>query len=118
MGLDMMLFKNVNGEPVEIGYWRKANAIHGWIVNNLADGVDECQRIPMTPENMQRLLGLCKQVLKTPSKARKLLPVTAGFFFGSSEYDEWYFNDIKLTIQILEEALEEPDKSYFYRASW
>ena len=26
-----------------VAYWRKANAIHAWFVNELADGKDECQ---------------------------------------------------------------------------
>ena len=120
MGLDMMLYKEVSQEPVEIGYWRKVNAIHGWIVNNLADGVDECQRIPMTADNMRELLGLCKRVMKTKSRktAQAILPTTPGFFFGGDDYDEWYFRGIEHTIKILEEALEEPNGTFFYRASW
>jgi hypothetical protein len=26
-----------------VAYWRKANAIHSWFVQNVQDGVDECQ---------------------------------------------------------------------------
>ena len=31
------------GQEVCVAYWRKANAIHSWFVENCQDGVDECQ---------------------------------------------------------------------------
>lgn len=42
-----------------IGYWRKANAVHGWIVRNCAQGVDECQRIDMDREDLVALRQAC-----------------------------------------------------------
>ena len=27
----------------EVGYWRKANAIHKWFVDNVQDGNDDCK---------------------------------------------------------------------------
>lgn len=30
---------------VKVGYWRKANAVHKWFVENVQDGVDECDPI-------------------------------------------------------------------------
>jgi hypothetical protein len=50
-------------EKGEIGYWRKANAIHGWFVNNLADGVDECQQIPVSVTDLLLLKSACEKVL-------------------------------------------------------
>jgi hypothetical protein len=47
-----------------------------------------------------------------------LLPSTSGFFFGNTEYDEWYYNDIQNTIEILEKALEDKDGEYYYSSSW
>jgi len=32
----------------------------------------------------------------------ELLPTQSGFFFGSTNYDEWYINDLKDTIQVIE----------------
>ena len=43
-----------------VAYWRKANAVHGWIVRNLADGVDTCQRIELTREDMLELRNVCE----------------------------------------------------------
>ena len=52
-----------------VGYWRKANAIHGWIVRNLANGVDECQRIYMSREDIVSLRDSCVNELSNRSNA-------------------------------------------------
>lgn len=104
-----------------LGYWRKANAIHLWFVTNVQDGVDECQTSYVSRENLEALLDVAIKVNQNHALAAALLPAQAGFFFGSTDYDEWYFEDIKETIKILEAALnEETDvwSSIHYRSSW
>ena len=104
---------------VPVGYWRKANAIHGWIVQNCANGVDECQRIYVPREKAQDLVDWCKMTIANPDKADEFLPVTSGFFFGTSEYDEWYFDALQDTIEIFEPLLASKEgDSIFYQASW
>lgn len=116
-------------ERFQIGYWRKANAIHNWIVQNCADGVDECQDIFLTEEKISMLRDLCIKVLDNPQDSKNLLPTADGFFFGSQAYDEWYMDDIKYTKDLLDQVLaflsdrkkEETSGIYysiFYRASW
>lgn len=103
----------------EVGYWRKANQIHNWFVHNVQNGIDECQESYVSRENLEELLNLCKQVKAEPSKAEELLPTQSGFFFGGTEYDEWYYTDIDNTIEILEEVLNDKTADDFtYRASW
>lgn len=46
---------NVQILSVPIRYWRKANAIHNWFVENIANGVDECQEIYVTIEDLHNL---------------------------------------------------------------
>lgn len=103
-------------------YWRKANAIHSWFVNECGGGVDECQPIYVERSKLVELLELCKQVALQPANASATLPTQSGFFFGSTEYDEWYLEDIKRTIEGLERVLKEvPDDfdwSFVYQASW
>lgn len=101
-----------------IGYWRKVSAIHAWIVKHCADGVDDCQRIRMDPEDFQELLDACRDVLAAPSKAEELLPPQQGFFFGSTIIDEWYLRGLAHTVEILEKALSLDDVTFFYQASW
>ena len=51
-------------------------------------------------------------------KADELLPTQSGFFFGSLDYDDYYFDCIKGTIQIIENALKYKNVDYVYSASW
>jgi len=102
----------------EVGYWRKANAIHKWFVDNIQNGKDECQESMVMPSELEDLLSLCKQVLENKDKAEELLPTTDGCFFGSTDYDDWYYVDIQDTVQMLEECLDGSEADFYYRASW
>jgi hypothetical protein len=104
-------------------YWRKANAIHGWFVNECGGGVDECQRIYVSRESLVKLRDLCQSVLLQPAMAGDILPPTPGFFFGTYEIDDWYMEDMKHTVDALTHILatvpaDEWDWSFVYRASW
>ena len=105
----------------EVGYWRKANAIHQWFVDKVQKGVDNCGQYEVEKEQIEELLNVCQEVIAHPHKASFLLPTQSGFFFGSTEYDEWYFESIKNTIEILERVLEETDfdrEMITYQSSW
>jgi hypothetical protein len=103
----------------EAGYWRKANQIHRWFVENVQKGTDDCGSYWVSREQLEELLGLCKRVKENHSLADELLPSTSGFFFGGTEYDEWYYNDIESTIKIIEECLSDGDADDFeYSSSW
>ena len=153
-----------NGQPLEVdlksveyieeraGYWRKANAIHAWFVENVQDGRDECQRSYVSRVQLRKLLDTvnkvidsCKlipgevlngytygpegkvvanveagQVIENSAVAALLLPAQEGFFFGNTEYNEWYLDDLLETKRILEEALQDKyeDWGFEYHASW
>jgi hypothetical protein len=112
----------------QIGYWRKANAIHKWFVDNVSDGEDNCGTYYVGIDDLISLLDLCKQVRDTPETAEELLPPQSGFFFGDVSIDEYYFQDIDKTIEIIERALSEQvtgkngrafyPGEFYYRASW
>jgi F0F1-type ATP synthase gamma subunit len=114
MGLDMWLHRN--GE--EVGYWRKANAIHKWFVDNTQDGEDNCQESNVSIEQILVLYNLCKKVIKNPEKHGELLPMQEGFFFGSTEYSDYYLEYVKDTKKILKKCLNNPLEKYQYQASW
>jgi hypothetical protein len=104
---------------MEVAYWRKANAIHGWFV----DGEDDdCSPIQVTRENLIRLRDVCKELLvdKDADKAEELLPPMSGFFFGSTGIDEWYWENVQETATLLDNILTEvpEDWSFEYQASW
>lgn len=100
---------------IPFAYWRKANAIHKWFVD-LSGEEDKCQKIYISGKKLLELVDICKQVLADPYKADDLLPTQDGFFFGSTEYDKWYFKDLENTIKQLENV--EADAEYIYQASW
>lgn len=105
---------------VEVAYWRKANGIHQWFVDKCQDGNDDCRAAYVSRDKLTELLNICKQITADNSLAEELLPTQGGFFFGSTEYDEWYFNDIKSTITELEAVLADtPEDWWFeYQSSW
>jgi hypothetical protein len=145
-----------------VGYWRKANGIHGWFVRELADGVDECQRIRVEKDDLIRLRDQCLITLSNRSEATPNaedsrvinldegdgvddvvksiadefmkqgalknsktiilddpLAPTAGFFFGSTDKDEWYYKDVEYTVDMINSLLaNDGEWDYYYRASW
>lgn len=136
----------------EAAYWRKANAIHNWFVQNTQDGEDRNGvETWVSREQLQELLDLCKHVLEVaktekgmvqngsrstptggwepimveglvvtnPEEVGEILPPTSGFFFGSTDIDGYYLDDVKDTIKQLELALsEENDGDFYYQSSW
>jgi hypothetical protein len=104
---------------VEAAYWRKANAIHKWFVDKVQGSVDDCKEYNVTLEQLQDLVALCKEVLSNKEKALKLLPPSKGFFFGSNETDDWYWESLENTIEQLETCLSWPlDWDFTYHSSW
>ena len=103
----------------QIGYWRKFNALHSYIVKVYANGEDNCREIPLYKSRIKEILQTLKAIKNNHSKANELLPTQSGFFFGSTDYDEWYWNDVEYSIRVFEEALKLPDEyDIYYQASW
>ena len=116
MGLDMTL--TAKGSNKEV-YWRKANAIHNWFVEKCQGGVDECQPSSVTRAQLEELIETCKKVLANHDLAEQLLPTQSGFFFGSTDYDDWYFEGLKYTVEEIETILlNVNNKKFIYRSSW
>ena len=103
---------------IQVGYWRKANHIHAWFVDHVQDGEDDCQRYHVTRNQLGELLSLCEQILAGVGDS-SLLPTRGGFFFGGTEYDSHYRQDLQITADIIKRCLRMPDHVlFFYRASW
>ena len=132
-------YPNIRTERVsyvteELMYWRKANQIHGWFVNNTEERQPEINYY-VTKQDLENLLLTCKNVLTIINNSKKktvqirsgwssegdtfsdvetfdcvdevcdLLPPTQGFFYGSGEIDEWYKMSIDETVEFLEREL-------------
>jgi hypothetical protein len=135
-----------------VGYWRKANQIHRWFVENVQDYEDDCGYYEVDREQLEQLLDACHliksqcklvdgkvkvgehiengewvtdyadgQTIDNPKSAEECLPTQGGFFFGSTDYDEWYMRDIDETIDIITKVLDETDfdtQMVVYTSSW
>lgn len=121
MGLDMYLFKHkkfrdndeefnklVRQNEEEILYWRKANMIRAWFVNHTAllsddDGI----YIPISRETLELLKQDLEDALNNHKIATVLFPTSSGFFFGSTDYDEYYWGKLKYTLEEVTKILDE-----------
>lgn len=102
-------------------YWRKANQIHSWFVTNVQGGVDNCQTYHVSRVMLEKLVEDCNAVLSDKSRVQELVPPVNGFFFGSTDIDDYYFKVLAQTASTLQEILNEPffnDCSFYYMASW
>ena len=99
MGLDIFFSKSST-----IGYFRKVNFLVKYF-ENLGFDVEHQLPFTITKEDAEILLSRCNQVLEDNSKAPELLPTMEGFFFGSTDYDEYYFNKVKRVTEFLENRL-------------
>lgn len=135
MGLDMILFgvndyfepeKPIKMNLEEVAYWRKANAIHNWIVANVQDNVDNCAYYYMEKRQLKQLLTICEKILANPTveNAMELLPTKSGFFFGGVDLNKesemkWYLDGLEYTVEIFKQILKEDKYEYFfYHSSW
>ena len=100
-------------------YWRKANAIHKWFVDNVQSGKDDCGDYYIDIKQLTKLLTLVDRVLANHSEASKLLPTQQGFFFGTYDYDQYYFDGLKYTQQELRRIIADANMGdLYYHSSW
>ena len=132
----------------QVGYWRKFNALHNWFVENCQDGRDECQESYVDRTKLEELivtLHEVKNILETSPKKKvqvkngwsngedtfveievpedsekldDLFPTSSGFFFGGTEYDEYYQEQVNETIELITDLLKDDTGDYYYQASW
>jgi hypothetical protein len=110
-------FPEVEMETLWTG--RKENHIHSFVEGEVGD-VDNCEYLPVTKGDVERLVERLTRVNEDHELAGALLPTQAGFFFGSTDYDEWYFNDIETELEAFKEILDgwDEDAVYTYWAWW
>ena len=104
---------------MRIGYWRKFNALHNWFVAKVQNGEDECNPHIVTLDHLKLLEGELKEINK--ENASKILPTGAGFFFGGTDYDDYYWQDVeRLKGEVIYyiTQIEHREKTLIYRSSW
>lgn len=89
----------------------KAVLAKGKITNGYRIG-ENLEKIPIYVDGLKVI---------NPEVCEELLPTQDGFFFGGTEYSEYYMRDIRETYETLTKVLEETDfekQMLFYCSSW
>ena len=94
------------GRIMESAYFRKVNFIYRYFSEKLVD--ESCI---VTKAEIEDIIERCKKVLADHSLAKELLPTCDGFFFGSTDYDDWYFKDVEDCQKQMEKLLEDYDET-------
>lgn len=94
------------GRIKESAYFRKVNFIYGYFGEKLVD--ESCI---VTKAEIEDIIERCKKVLADHSLAQELLPTCDGFFFGSTDYDDWYFKDVEDCQEQMQKLLEDYDET-------
>lgn len=134
----------------ELMYWRKANMIHAFFMkdedaDNCQDVYVSSKMLQDLHSRCARIIAECPledgiinngkslvngewvhntepgKVLTNVKLAEELLPTQSGFFFGSTDFDEYYMQDITETHAMLEELFKNPNwtrADYYYSSSW
>ena len=126
----------------EVAYWRKFYALHDWFVKNVQNGEDDCEQYAVYLEDFVKLQLCLSLVLdaqntclagRLSEEERDVIcldnfPPTEGFFSGSREIDDSYWEDVVSTKRIVESIIIQMNQSiidkdsvlinYYYRSSW
>jgi hypothetical protein len=111
---------------VPVMYWRKANQIHNWFVSRVQDGNDNCGTYHVSRGKLEDLIGNCEEVLSRRGNPDSLqpediLPTVAGFFFGNTEYSDYYYEQLEYTVNSLKRVLDNENffsADFQYESSW
>ena len=86
----------------EVAYFRKVNFLLPFFEYG-----ENCSRLEIDDYKIDELLVKWKQVLEDHSLAETLLPTQSGFFFGNTEYNDWYFYYVKEVYDKFSEIAED-----------
>ena len=110
---------DVKQYDLELGYWRKFAPLHCYVVMTCAGGVDECQPIELSVDDLRRIASALRNEdgYSLPSNED-----CSGFFFGTAE---WWDEDRKRGEEhalIFDRAAawlaDNAWRSVVYQASW
>ena len=92
MGLDIYFTKK---RSEQIGYFRKVNFLVKYFEDTCNLNVENQIPLRVYREDIEKLKNRCRKVLDDHSIVKEILPTVDGFFFGSTNYDEYYFRDVQ-----------------------
>lgn len=116
MGLDQHIY---NSKKKECCYFRKVNFLRNYMINIGMDEDANCDSFKLSRDDLEDIVGKCKDVLENKNLAEELLPTLSGFFFGDTKYDECYFTNVEdVKCKIEQVLLKHPRMNVFYYSDW
>ena len=91
----------------DVAYFRKVNFLLPYF-----NYEENCSEVVIDKYEVEELIEDCERVLaakdadEAESVADELLPTEEGFFFGNTDYDERYFNDVREVADKFTEILD------------
>ena len=120
MGLDQIIC-GYDEDGVEVVHkcYRKQNWLRNWMIKNTALDYDSnTEIVELERYKLRELIETCKYVLNHKNRASEKLETLNGFFFGVTDYDDWYFKGIEQVKDDLEELLNDDELKYFDYWDW
>lgn len=119
MGLDQWIkYTDENGKEEEI-YFRKVNFLRKFFEETTdLNEEDNYKEVEVPKEALQELKDRCKKVIANNDLADEILPTVSGFFFGSTNYDEWYFEDVSYVLEEISPILKGDCSDIKYMDWW
>lgn len=94
-----------------LAYFRKVNFLFEFFSGSLNE--EETTAV-ITRGEMEELIEKCEFVLNNRDKASEILPTCDGFFFGSLDYDDYYFESVAKVLLSFQVILENYSDDYLY----
>jgi len=125
--LELPLSK-INFIELDFLYWRKSSHIHRWFVDNVQGGKDDCGRYIVSNDDLMKLYNNLKLAILKQDPT--IMPPVDGFFFGSTEIDDFYWQEINRTAAAIKPIIDELKKpfdsqtpiiqnsDFYYTSSW
>lgn len=87
----------------EVAYFRKVNFLVRYF-----NYEDNLSLIEIDKHQIENLIDVCVEVLeaKNASVSEILLPTTSGFFFGSTDYDRYYYESVEEVLLTFKDILK------------
>ena len=107
---------DVETHVLDLGTWRKFAPLHVYIVNEFADGVDECQRIDLSAGELRKIAKALRNN-KLPKNDD-----CHGCFFGDDEWWDELKSEGEKHAKVFDKAAEWVESTFWnnvtYQASW
>jgi hypothetical protein len=98
---------DISSIKTEVGYFRKFNALHELVIKQCGYDVTDDSNIRLDKEACEKILNALEEVEKDHNKAEELVPTTDCFFFGSLDYDEYYYECVENAVKLFKKIIKQ-----------